>query len=241
MARNLTVSADRFSGCIWAYAGNFIRRHFNNGLLITTAFTWSKGMDYQNADDGAFDFHVNFQRNYARTDFDRTYTYVQSFVYQLPWGKGERWMNSGAVSTILGNWQLAGIISAYSGTPLTFTVGSTNGNGGTLKTPGNTQTPDQVAPIQVLSGINTDPWFSTASFAQPSGAVFGTLGRNVMSGPGLLNLSLFKDFKFKERWQFELLRHLQFHQYAGVCQPGHGPYELLFRAHNEYPWQRHWG
>jgi hypothetical protein len=181
-------------------------RHFSNGLLITTAFTWGKGMGYQSSDDGGYDFYVNFQRNYARTDFDREFTYVQSFVYELPWGKGKRWMNSGIVSTMLGNWQLAGIISAYSGTPLTFTVGSANGNGGSLQTPGNTQTPNLVAPIQVLGGINTNPWLSTGSFVQPVGAVFGNLGRNVISGPGLfdLNLSLFKDFKIKERWQLEL-------------------------------------
>ena len=33
--------------------------------------------------------------NYARTDFDRTLSYVQSYVYQLPAGVGKRWLNSG--------------------------------------------------------------------------------------------------------------------------------------------------
>jgi hypothetical protein len=183
-----------------------LNHQFNSGFLITTAFTWSKGLAYQTDDDGGYLFYVNFQRNYARTDFDRAVTYVQSFVYQLPWGKGQRWMSSGLASSVLGNWQLAGIISAYSGMPLTFTVGGNNNDGGTLKTPGNTQTPNQIAPIQILNGINTSPWLSVSSFAQPAGAVFGTLGRNVISGPGLfdLNLSLFKDFKIRERWQFEL-------------------------------------
>jgi Carboxypeptidase regulatory-like domain len=183
-----------------------LNRQFSNGLLITTALTWGKGLSYQIDDDGAFLFYINFRRNYARTDFDRTFTYVRSFVYQLPWGKGQRWMNSGLLSTILGNWQLAGIISAYTGAPLTFTVGGNNNNGGNLKAPGNTQTPNQIAPIHILHGINTNPWLTTSSFAQPTGAVFGTLGRNVISGPGLFafNLSLFKDFKITERWQFEL-------------------------------------
>jgi hypothetical protein len=183
-----------------------LNRQFSNGLLLTSSFTWGKGLSYQTSDDGAFLFYVNFQRNYARTDFDRKYTYVQSFVYQLPFGKGQPWMHSGLLSATLGNWQVSGIISAYSGIPLTFTVGGNNNNGGTLKTPGNTQTPNQVAPIQILKGINTSPWLTTASFAQPTGAVFGNLGRNPISGPGLfdLNVSLFKDFKFGERWQFEL-------------------------------------
>lgn len=98
------------------------------------------------------------------------------------------------------------LISAYSGTPLTFTVGGANNNGGSLKTPGNTQTPNQVAPIQALGGINANPWLSTSSFAQPTGTTFATLAENVISGPGFfdLNASLFKDFKFNERSQFEL-------------------------------------
>ncbi|MBV9406143.1 MAG: TonB-dependent receptor, partial [Acidobacteriaceae bacterium] len=103
-----------------------------------------------------------------------------------------------------GNWQFTGIISAYSGYPFTITA-----NGGSLALPGAniSQTADQVAPVQILGGINTgNPWFSTSSFAQPTGARYGTSGRNIFDGPGLfaLNLSLFKDFKFSERWQFEL-------------------------------------
>jgi hypothetical protein len=87
-----------------------------------------------------------------------------------------------------------------------LTVGGANNDGGSLKAPANTQTPNQIAPVQILGGINANPWFSTASFAQPVGTVFGNLGRNILSGPGLFdfNLSLFKDFKFNERWQFEL-------------------------------------
>jgi hypothetical protein len=179
-----------------------LNRQFSNGLLITTAFTWGKGLSYQNDDDGGYDFYLDFQRNYARTDFDRAYTYTQSFVYELPWGKGHRLMSSGLTSTLLGNWQVSGIISAYSGTPITITA-----NGGQLNLPGGTQTADQVAAVQILGGINVgNPWFSPGSFVQPTGARYGTSGRDIFSGPGLfdLNLSLFKDFKFKERWDFEL-------------------------------------
>ena len=122
-------------------------------------------------------------------------------------------MKSGLVSTILGNWQLSGIISAYSGTPLTITA-----NGGTLSLPGSTQTADQIAPVQILGGINVgNPWFSTSSFAQPTGVRYGTSGRNIFDGPGLfdLNLSLFKDFKITERWGFELRADtFNLHQYS---------------------------
>ena len=85
---------------------------------------------------------------------------------------------------IVGGWQVSGILSARTGTPLTFT------DGGSLSLPGSTQTPNQIAPIEILHGINVgNPWFSTTSFQTPVGAVFGTLGRNVISGPGLFSIN----------------------------------------------------
>jgi hypothetical protein len=60
-----------------------------------------------------------------------------------------------------------------------------------LNAPGNTQTADQIAPVQLLHGINVgNPWFSTASFAQPTGVAFGSSGRNILSGSGLFGLNL---------------------------------------------------
>ncbi|HEX4748240.1 MAG TPA: carboxypeptidase regulatory-like domain-containing protein [Bryobacteraceae bacterium] len=179
-------------------------RAFTAGLLITTSFTWGKGMNYQTGDDGAYDFYYQFQRNYARTDFDRKYTYVQSFVYELPFGVGKKYMTSGWGAKALGNWELSGILSAYSGTPLTITA-----NGGTVSLPGANigNTADQVAPVQILWGINTgNPYFSTSSFVQPTGVRYGTSGRNIFDGPGLFqfNLSLAKSFQFTERMGLQL-------------------------------------
>ncbi|HEY3939601.1 MAG TPA: TonB-dependent receptor [Bryobacteraceae bacterium] len=172
------------------------------GLSLTTAFTWGKGMGYQSDDDGALDFYINQRRNYARTDFDREFAFVQSYVYQLPFGYGHRLVSSGPAAWILGNWQLSGILTAESGTPMTFTASGTS-----LNTPGETQTANQVAPVQILSGINTgNPWFSQSSFTQPTGVAFGTSGRNILSGPGLfgINLALSKTFKVTERLHLEV-------------------------------------
>jgi hypothetical protein len=178
-----------------------LERRFSD-LTATSAFTWGKGMAYQQGDDGGLTWQINVRRNYARTDWDRTLTYTQSFVYQLPLGKGHRWLSNGLAGRILGDWQLGGILSLMTGTPLTFTA-----SGSSLNTPGETQTADQVAPLQILHGINTgNPWFSQSSFAQPTGVRFGTTGRNIASGPGLygLNMSLSKAFQFTERMKLEM-------------------------------------
>lgn len=179
-----------------------IDRRAAKGLMVTTAFTWGKGMSYQSGDDGGLTFYIAPRRNYARTDFDRKFSFVQSYVYHLPFGVGEKYLSHGATATLLGNWQFSGVLSAYSGTPMTITA-----SGGSLNTPGSTQTADQIAKVQILNGINVgNPWFSTSSYAQPTGVRFGTSGRNSLSGPGLfgLNLSLFKNFEINERFKSEL-------------------------------------
>jgi hypothetical protein len=176
-------------------------RHFGD-FNLTTAFTWGKGMDYQSDDDGGLLWQIGAQRDYARTDFDRTLNFTQSYVYALPFGKSKRFLSSGPAAWVLGNWQLSGILTMMTGQPLTITASSSS-----LNTPGETQTGNQVAPVQYLHGINTgNPWFSTSSFLQPTGVTFGTSGRNTISGPGMfaVNASLFKNFKIQERANIEL-------------------------------------
>jgi hypothetical protein len=195
-----TLYWDGFSSSYNALQAKLERRF--GDLNILTAFTWGKGMDYQNSDDGGLYWQIGAQRNYARSDWDRTLTYIQSYVYQLPAGVGKKWMNRGPAAVILGNWQISGVLSLMTGMPF-----SVFASGSSLNTPGETQTANQVAPVQILHGINTgNPWFSTSSFTQPTGVTFGTSGRNILSGPGLfaLNLSLFKNFKIRERANIEL-------------------------------------
>jgi hypothetical protein len=177
-------------------------RRFAGGLLITTSFSWQKALGYQSDDDGGLTFFINQLRNYAPTDFDRQYGFVQSYVYQLPFGYGKKWMSSGLVSRVLGNWEVSGILTLDSGIPFYVTA-----NGGSLNSPGSTQTANLIAPVTYPKGINIgNPWFSTTSFAQPVGVVFGNVGRNDIFGPGLfgLNLSLFKHFKVTERFNVEI-------------------------------------
>jgi hypothetical protein len=176
-------------------------RHFGD-FNLTTAFTWGKAMDFQSGDDGALLFYINIRRDYARADFDRSFNFNQSYVYSLPFGKGKKMLSGGPGAWILGNWQVSGILTLMSGMPVTVTASGTS-----LNTPGETQTANQVAPLQILKGINTgNLWFSTSSFAQPTGVVFGNTGRNIFSGPGLfaINASLFKNFKIGERANIEL-------------------------------------
>lgn len=190
-----------FSSSYNALQAKFDRR-FSAGLNITTSFTWQKAMDNQTDDDGNLLWYIDTQRNWARTDFDRTLNFVQSYVYQLPIGPGKKFLSNGVAGKVLGGWQVSGILTMLTGTPFYITA-----NSGALNTPGETQTANQVAPVQILHGAPGQPWFSTASFTQPGGTgVFGSSGRNILSGPGMfrIDLSMFKTFAFTERIKMEL-------------------------------------
>ena len=177
-------------------------RRFSGGFATTTAYTFGKGMGFQTGDDGGLSFYINQRRDYARNDFDRTHTFVQSIVYDLPFGKGKRLVSSGLGAAVLGGWRVSSFLTLMTGLPLYFTASSTS-----LQTPDNTQTPDLVAPVQILHGIGPlNPWFSTSSFAAPAGKTFGNVGRNFLSGPGFFNLdaSLSKSIRFTERCNLDL-------------------------------------
>jgi hypothetical protein len=197
-------------------------RRMANGIGITTAFTYGKGMGYQTGDDGGLQgFYLAGQghRNWARNDFDRTFTFVQSYIYQLPFGKDKRFLNSSRMDHLIGGWQLQGILTGMSGQPFNVTYSSTY-----LNAPGNGNTPVQVNPnVSILHGINSTSnggtaWFDATAFiappcqsatptsACPNGQQIGNMGRNALTGPGFfnLNLTLSKNTKLTERIGMEL-------------------------------------
>jgi hypothetical protein len=183
-----------------------LNRRFTNGLAITTSYSLSRGMSFQTGDDGGLWNYINARRSYARTDWDRHQTFVQSYVYDMPFGVGKKWLNHGLAAKTIGGWQINGILTLMTGLPMTF-----GANGSALNTPVSNQTADQVADVTILHGINTpskggSPWFSLGSFVQPTGVRFGSSGRNTFSGPGFFNadLSIFKIFNFTEKIKMEL-------------------------------------
>ncbi len=182
-------------------------RRFSGGFLMTTAYTFGKALGYAPETGGLWNY-VDQRRSYSRLDFDRTHTFVQSYVYELPFGKNKPYLQSGPGRWVLGDWQLNGVLSMMTGRPMTF------GTTVSANTPGSSQTPDQVGEIKILHGIagpaGSDLWFDTSAFKQPLNADgktphWGNMGRNNVSGPGLfdLDLSLFRKFDITEQFKGE--------------------------------------
>jgi Carboxypeptidase regulatory-like domain len=185
-----------------------LTRRFSNGLSLTTAYTWGKALGYatENGDNSNGNtYYIDFGRNYARTDFDRTQRLVQSYVWDLPFGKGHRLFATGPARAIMGGWALSGVMTLQSGTPLTFGC-----NCKSINTPGNGQSAQQVAPFQRLYGVDTQPWFNTSAFADPTvlfgKPTFGNTGLRTLSGPGFFNLdaSIFRTVRLSERFSLEV-------------------------------------
>ena len=96
-----------------------------------------------------------------------------------------------------------GVFAAFQGRPFTVVTAAA----GALNAPGNTQTADQVKPVvEKLGGIGAgQPFFDPTAFAAPTGVRFGTSGRNLLRGPGAVNLDLglFRKFPHRERFNLE--------------------------------------
>ena len=184
-----------------------VKRHFVGGLDLSTSYTYGKALSFggengENAPGAAY--YVDFRRNYARTDFDRTHIFTQSVIYDLPFGKGRKYVTTGPLNTIVGGWRFTGVVTLLSGLPLNF--GCTCQS---INTPGNSQSPELVGAFTKLYGINTVPWFNTSAFADPTilfgKPTFGNVGRYILSGPGSFNLdaALFKTVAVTERFNLE--------------------------------------
>ena len=176
-------------------------RRYANGFALTTAYTFSKSINFAD-DNGTLLIPVNFRMNRGRANFDRAHMYVQSFIYDLPAGPGKRWLSSGLAGRILGGWQFNGVLSGYTGTPVTFSYSTAS-----LNAPGNNQRANVNATPSVLGNVGPGvKWFDTSVFSFPAANTFGNAARNTLSGPGYVNLdlSLIKRFQFTERWRMEL-------------------------------------
>jgi hypothetical protein len=177
-----------------------LNKPFSKGLFLKAAYTYSKAMNRQDEEGWANLSWASTEvlyKNYGPAGYDRTHIFQLGFLAELPFGKG----GSGAVNTIIKNWSLNGLFSAFTGTP--FTVSA---SGASVNTRGNAQTADLVGDIEKLGGIGAnDPYYDTSAWAAVTEVRPGTSSRNSVRGPGWWNidLSLFRRFPIGQRLTLE--------------------------------------
>ncbi|MDQ3348884.1 MAG: TonB-dependent receptor, partial [Acidobacteriota bacterium] len=157
-----------------------LTRRLKNGFQINVNYTLSRAIGIAGAPNSDNQPRVRipefYHLNTALSDFDRTHVVNIRSLAELPFGSGRRWLNEGgAVSAILGGWQLNNILSFRSGRPFTVTASGTS-----LNSPGSTQVADQVKDkVEILGGVGRgNSYFDPLAFAPVTEARFGNAGFN---------------------------------------------------------------
>jgi hypothetical protein len=181
-----------------------LQRRFSGGLQFMANYTWSKAIGVTDNSDSRPSVQAlpYYNKNRSLRGFDRTHVANISSIWEVPVGKGRKWLTDSPAGWVLGGWQINNLVSLMSGTP--FTV---QGPASTLDMPGSTQTADQVkTEVEKPGGIGRSAfWFDPAAYAAPPPGRFGTSGFNSVRGPGFINwdFGLFREFAFSERWRLQ--------------------------------------
>lgn len=187
-----------------------IERRFAQGLSFLTSWTISKSIDLgaPPSTSGVGEADVQNPRNLRAerglSEFDARHRFVTSFVYELPFGRGRRWLSAAhpVLEHVLGGWQVTGILTLQSGRPFTVITSRDISN------TGGTNRPFVVGDPRVKKPT-PDRWFNTDAFSDvlpPGVFAYGNAGRNILIADGInnLDLGLFKNFHLGEE------RRLQF-------------------------------
>jgi hypothetical protein len=200
-----------------------VSRHSGKNLTFDASYTWTRDLSNAGgATPNAFAvaggsylttrFHPGL--DYGNVIYDRRHRFLATWLYQLPFGKGQPMLNSGALNRVVGDWQLAGVAVLQSGpflTPYQQSVDPANTN--ILTTVGQAR-PDQLTGISLYaSQRTTTQWLNPAAFpylnlqSSPGLGIgrFGNAPVGGVVGPGTANfsLSLLKDFTIYEQSKFE--------------------------------------
>jgi len=107
-----------------------VERRFHNGLNLLASYTFSKTLT--DADSALPTFaqfsggslvqnSYNLKGEKSLSYQDIPHTFVVSYIYELPVGKGKKFLNKGGLADkVLGGWQVGGVQRYQSGQPLSF-------------------------------------------------------------------------------------------------------------------------
>ncbi len=199
----------RTNGGTSVYNAGFLslQRRFASGFAVQANYTLSRATDQHGYNQEAESVIANgfdFRLDNAPAAFDRKHVFNSNFFWELPFGKGKRFV---------GGWYLSGIYTAHSAAPLTFQQSTSVFGGG----PQVGTIPSGAIPIQAVgdggvyggvagsggigttgnpatggSGLNlfADPAAVFRSFRPVQLSADGRSGRNTLRGLNHWNLDL---------------------------------------------------
>ncbi|MFN8000202.1 MAG: hypothetical protein U0X75_04190 [Acidobacteriota bacterium] len=196
-----------------------VTRHLTKGLAILGAYTWSKaiftGSDSSIDAAGSQDVY-NRAIERTITSFNIPHFAKFTWIYELPFGKGRRWLTGGVLSHVIGGWTLTGIHNYRAGDPL-----SVSGAGPRTILFNGTIRPDWIPGQEVVLNGNADVKTNGAGASYLNIAAFSLVprtGNNVplrlgTAPPRLPNVrgpaAFSEDFGLKKNFNFTETRNLE--------------------------------
>jgi len=189
-----------------------LRGRVTRDLQLQVAYTLARSVDPTTGNGGnGFDLnyvtnpYLGWKYDVGPSVFDRTHVALINFIYDIPIARNS---TSHLMKSVVGGWQLSGIVTMESGIPYNLGINGSNvasifPGGDVANRPNLTgsisypKTP-VVDPIsQQVTGIQ---WVNPGAFSLPAPGTWGNLGFDALRGPGRddWNLSLFKTFIISE-------------------------------------------
>ncbi|HEY3740372.1 MAG TPA: carboxypeptidase-like regulatory domain-containing protein [Bryobacteraceae bacterium] len=163
------------------------------GLTAQVAYTFSRAIDpsFGSGDLAGVSNPYNRAYDIGPSGYDRTSIALVNFIYDIPFF---RHSSSMLAKSVLGGWELSGIVVMESGEPLNITLGGPQGSNGLANA---TNRPDLSGGVSYPGSVTQ---FFSGNFSLPAIGQWGNLGKGVVRGPGRnnWNTSLFKSFVLNE-------------------------------------------
>jgi len=174
-----------------------LNKRFSRGFSVLGSYVYSKSEDTASNDGNSGGANSasnprNPEADYGPSDFDVPHRFVFSFLWELPFFNS----SEGMTRTVLGGWQVGGIVTVQSGTPFSAIVG----NNQRSLVGGNGDRTDVIGTEKVLGGSQAEQvsrYFDTTAYGLPPLGTFGTAKRNSLRGPGYQNVDLTVQKLFK--------------------------------------------
>jgi Carboxypeptidase regulatory-like domain len=179
-------------------------RRMEHGLYFDANYTFANNVaDNQGDAPGSFAGEVNYglpiadrfniRRDLGNVEGTRRHRILLTGAYQLPFGHGRSFMNSGGVKdVVLGGWELTTVTLLETGPWLTPSIsGSSDQSNTNVENRGAIARPDVISD-HFYTGQSRAHYFNLAAFsATPAGAGrFGNAGVGILQGPGTATVSL---------------------------------------------------
>ena len=178
-----------------------VEKRFSQGLTLLGSYTASKLMDdfsgipdWQGAAPARDRTRYDTHREWAINEEDVPQRAVISYSYELPFGNGKRFLNSGLGKQIAGGWQVSSIHTFSKGIPIQVVGGTPYHTFGAGSQRPNSTGKSAALDLRPQDRLNS--WFDTKQFTNPEPFTLGNVGRTL---PDVRTDGL-------NQWDFSILR-----------------------------------